>query len=83
MRQTWQRIAARLKLSVRTFFRLRQLPTFGNLNRFLRTVSWALGHILNLPNYLKAFKYFSKHDMLPIQPATDGNQPRSNTQGDS
>lgn len=76
-------MAARLKLSVRTFFRLRQLSTFGNLNRFLGTVSWTLGHILNLLNYLKSLKYFSKHDMLPIQPATDGNQPRSNIQGDS
>lgn len=37
--------------------------------------------MLNLLNHIKAFKYFSKDNMLPIQPAADGNQPLSNIQG--
>lgn len=77
----WQKCAAHLKLSVRTFFRLRQLSTFGDLDHFLRTVSRTFGHMLNLLNHLEAFKHFSKDNMLPIQPATDDNQSLSNIQG--
>lgn len=37
--------------------------------------------MLNLLNHLKAFKYFSKNNMLPIQPAASDNQPPANSQG--